>query len=136
MTRQFRVRGKGGKGAAGTGPGRAGWGLGVSRGVRQDDVVEQGGSDGDHGVGGGEEVGDIEEFGVGGRVLGDVVLLEGIGGGEFELAFVHEAGVVSGIALELVVVESDGVLEGVVLGGVGGVAVLAVTFEKALGGHF
>lgn len=138
MTCQLRIRRKGGKGAAGTGPGRTGWGLRVSRGVRQDDVVEQGSSDWVHGVGGGggEEVGDIEEFGIGGRVLGDVVLFEGMGGGEFALTFVHEAGIVSGIALELMVVESDSMLEGVVLGGVGRVAVLAVAFEKALGGHF
>lgn len=137
MTCQLRVRRKGGKGAAGAGPGRAGWGLGVSRGVRQDDVVEQGSSDGDHGVlFGGEEVGDIEEIGVWGTVLGGVVLFEGIGGGEFVLALVHEAGVVYGIALELMVVESFGVLEGVGLGDMGGVAVLTVTFEKASGGHF
>lgn len=134
---QLSVRRKGGKGAAGTGPWRAGWDLGVSRGRRQDDVVEQGSSDGDHGVFvGWKEVGDIEEFGVERRVLGGVVLFEGMGGGEFELALFHEAGVVYGIALELMVVESFGVLEGGVLGGVGGVAALAVTLEKTSGGHF
>lgn len=134
---QLRVRRKGGKRAAGTGPWRAGWGLGVSRGIGQDDVVEQGSSDGNHGVFvGWKEVGDIEEFGVEGRVLGCVVLFEGIGGGEFALAFFHETGVVYGIALELMVVESFGVLEGGVLGGVGGVAALAVALEKASGGHF
>lgn len=136
---QLRVRRKGGKGAAGTGSGRAGASLGVSwaRGLREDDVVEQGSSDGDHGVlFGREDVGDIEETGVGGTVLGGVVLFEGIGGGEFVLTFVHKAGVVYGIALELMVVESFGVLKGLVLSGVGGVAVLAVAFEKASGGHF
>lgn len=61
MTCQLRVARKGGKGAAGTGPWRPGWGLGVSRGIGQDDVVEQGSSDGDHGVfAGWKEVGDIE----------------------------------------------------------------------------
>lgn len=69
-------------------------------------------------------------------MLGAVVFFEGMGGGEFALAFFHEAGVVYGIALELMVVESFGVLEGVALGGVGGVAALAVALEKASGGHF
>jgi len=101
-----------------------------------EDVVEQGSSDGAHGVRGGEEVGEREDFRVWERVLGDVVPFEGRGRGEFALAFVYEAGVARGIALQKIVMGFDGVLEGVVLSGVGGVAVFGVAFEKASRGHF
>jgi hypothetical protein len=100
------------------------------------DVVEQACSDGEHGVFGGEEVGEGEDFRVWGRVLSGVVPFEGRGGGEFALAFVHEAGVTCGIALQKIVVRFDGVLEGVVLSGVSGVAVFGVALEKASRGHF